>query len=453
LEDYERETSVIRHDISVKEELQEEDDASQYSSPQEEQPTSQSTIQTSGPPTPTALNSSPAGVERDARAVEFFNSLDDREMDLSLDPLKTSFQTALSPLDTAPKIGEMREFLRRPETPEAEEVAEVGEPGTPDSVIRHPVAIEPPQLDSPVVPEKMATIKGAGGRLKTRQSLIPEDLDMAATRRKVSGERPPPVPERSPKRQSLSLDISHIEEEDSQMSNGDGSSKENLRLDVSICDDSNDLSFGLDREFDHIIEAQKVEHLFPLPSYARFPPTWTVQTDPPSFVSGESSMHTCNPANTYICEQKGYLMRQNTKVVVASSRQFSDEKPPSEGKTVAEKAPRSASNSPRKTSNERKPAWTTEPWNGKMRRRSIRTTSGARRAAAAGPAPPLPGQESAVGSGLNSVEEQNSEEFEEGAERGRLFVKVVGVKDLDLPLPKSEPTSFHLRRCLLTYYS
>lgn len=120
-------------------------------------------------------------------------------------------------------------------------------------------------------------------------------------------------------------------------------------------------------------------------------------------------------------------MRQNTKVVVASSRQFSDEKP-----AEAKAAPTA-----RKPSSERK-AWTTEPWNGKSRRRSIRTASGTRRAAASGPVPPLPGQESAVAGGLDSVEEQNAEEMEEGEERGRLFVKVVGVKDLDLPLPKSK---------------
>lgn len=33
--------------------------------------------------------------------------------------------------------------------------------------------------------------------------------------------------------------------------------------------------------------------------------------------------------------------------------------------------------------------------------------------------------------------EQGDEEFEDGEERGRVFVKVIGVKDLDLPLPKS----------------
>lgn len=35
-----------------------------------------------------------------------------------------------------------------------------------------------------------------------------------------------------------------------------------------------------------------------------------------------------SPANAFAPEQKGYLMRENTKVVVASSRQFSDESRP-----------------------------------------------------------------------------------------------------------------------------
>ena len=49
------------------------------------------------------------------------------------------------------------------------------------------------------------------------------------------------------------------------------------------------------------------------------------------------------------------------------------------------------------------------------------------------PPPPLPGQSSA----LDMVQEfEEFEEYEDGVERGRLFVKVVGVKDLDLPLPQ-----------------
>jgi hypothetical protein len=211
-------------------------------------------------------------------------------------------------------------------------------------------------------------------------------------------------------------------------------------LDIPIGGISDDLSFGLDSEFDHIIEAQKVEDLFPLPSYARFPTSSAARTDGAQHMSGEGFIYTYSPANGYTRQQKGYLMRQNTKVVVASSRQFSDEQPPADVAAADGKESKPMNGSPRKTSAERRPAWTTEPWNGKMRRRSVRTASGARRAVAAGPAPPLPGQESAVTGGLDSVQEglDGIEEGEEGAERGRVFVKVVDVKDLDLPLPKSE---------------
>ncbi|KAJ4298294.1 Bud site selection protein bud4 [Kalmusia sp. IMI 367209] len=414
LDEPDRETSVIHHDI--REQVQDDDDASEYSPQPEEQPTSQSTIDTSGPPTPTAITSSPMNDEKEARRKELFADFEDNEMDLTLDPLKSSFQTALSPMDTAPKLDAMRQFLRRPETPEITDAEqEVEEPGTPDSVIRHPVVISPPEEEeSSPVPEEESTIKGAGGKLKTRPSLIPADIDMAAARRQVSGEHPPPVPRRSPKRQSLSTDISHIDEDDTQMSIAN---KENLMLDLNIGEDSNDLSFGLDKEFDNIIESQKVDSLFPLPSFARFPTSSAAQQDGARHMSGEGFVYTYNPANSKSNLQKGYLMRQNTKVVVASSRQFSDEKPPTKSENANEAVPKSSNNNSRKTSAERKPAWTTEPWNG---------------------------QESAVAGGLDSVAEQDQDEFEDGQERGRLFVKVVGVKDLDLPLPKTERTWFQL---------
>lgn len=431
LEDYERESSVVRH--PVQEYAEEDDDASQYSPQPEEQPTSQSTIDTSGPPTPTAFSSSPSAEEKKARQDELFASFDDKAMDLSLDPLKASFATAPSPLDTAPKMDAMREFLRRPATPETNNDDEDAsdEPGTPDSVIRHPIVVTPPDHESsPEVPQLEASIRGAGGNLKTRPSLIPDEIDMAAARRQVSGEHPPPVPERSPKRQSLVLEMGHVDDEDSQFSI---LNKENHMLDLNLGDESNDLSFGLDREFDHIIEAQKVAPLFPLPSFARFPLHNAASSNVTSEILGQGSSSSNNQADEIVTQQKGYLMRENTKVVVASSRQFSDEKPPSVSDTGAEKvaAP------PRKTSAERKPAWTKEPWNGKSRRKSIRTTSGRRVPTASGPAPPLPGQESAVTSGLDSVAE-GADDFEDGEERGRVFVKVVGVKDLDLPLPKSK---------------
>lgn len=401
LEEYERESSVIRH--PVKEESV-EDDASHYStSPHpEEQPTSQSTIDSSGPPTPTPGSVSPAVEDKKARQDELFSSFDAKQaVDLSLDPLKPASTTAPGPMDTAPKMDAMREFLRRPATPEGSTANDLEsdqeEPGTPESVIRHPIAMSPPpQEDSPEIPQREATIRGAGGRLKTRPSLIPDEVDMAATRRIVSGNHAPPVPERSPKRQSLVLEMGHVEDEDSQISI---SNKENRMLDLNLGDlnlgeESHDLSFGLDREFDHIIAAQK----------------------------------------------KGYLMRENTKMVVATSRHFSDERRPMSADGIIEKTSKANA---RKSSAERKPAWTKEPWNGKPRRKSIRTASGRRTRTSLDPAPPLPGQESAVSAGLDSVAEQG-DEFEDGEERGRVFVKVVGVKDLDLPLPKTECTQFQL---------
>lgn len=56
-----------------------------------------------------------------------------------------------------------------------------------------------------------------------------------------------------------------------------------------------------------------------------------------------------------------------------------------------------------------------------------------------GPAPPLPGQQTNV-AGLGMVAEDVHVDVNEpdNGERGRLFVKVIGVKDLGLPLPKSQ---------------
>lgn len=485
-EEYESDSSVIRHPIKEEEEEEDEDvetvaddvSVSQYSSqpdeqsymeptPQpvaqvaepaeehlnehpEEQPTSQSTIDSSGPPTPTVVAESPNAAEKKARQDELFANFDrEQSMDLSLDPLKAadplkaSFATALSPLDTAPKMEAMRDFLQRPGTPDAtEEGAEEeytgSEPGSPDSVIRHPVVISPPEVDSDQeVPQREATIRGTGGhKLRTRPSLIPDEVDMAATRRQVSGTYPPPVPERSPKRQSLSFEIGHVDDDSSQLSLA---TRERRMLDLDLGEDENELSFGLDNEFDKIIESQKVDPLFPLPDFARFSTSVAAKPNAAAHMSGEGFVYKYSPANAP--EQKGYLMRENTKVVVASSRQFSDEArvadtaattDPSTGERLAKAPARKASGS--------KQAWTTEPWNGKARRKSLRTASGARKARTSGVAPPLPGQESAVATGLDAVTEQGDDEVEDGEERGRVFVKVIGVKDLDLPLPKSKFT-------------
>lgn len=115
-------------------------------------------------------------------------------------------------------------------------------------------------------------------------------------------------------------------------------------------------------------------------------------------------------------------MRHNTKLVAASDKDGDE----------AWKA-QSAGNSPVKK--ERPMSWTVEPWDGKMRQKS-----GRRAVPPSGHAPPMPGQESNATALNNVPEEDASAEIAhpDSGERGRLFVKVLGVKDLDLPIPKSE---------------
>jgi hypothetical protein len=100
-----------------------------------------------------------------------------------------------------------------------------------------------------------------------------------------------------------------------------------------------------------------------------------------------------------------------------------------------------------------------EPWNPRAKKAVRARTMPTPPVAAPGPVPPLPGQESnaepvppqsaAAMMMMNtapaaappaSEDESTMMEAtpEESGERGRLFVKVMGVKDLDLPLPKSE---------------
>ena len=117
-------------------------------------------------------------------------------------------------------------------------------------------------------------------------------------------------------------------------------------------------------------------------------------------------------------------VEQNTKLVAATDKETEDLR-----------GARSAGNSPIKK--ERPQSWTVEPWNG-QRRKSVR-----KRTALTGPVPPLPGQESNAAAALNPLAEEDlaaEMATAESGERGRLFVKVMGVKDLDLPLPKG---SYH----------
>ncbi|KAF4506839.1 hypothetical protein G6O67_006880 [Ophiocordyceps sinensis] len=256
------------------------------------------------------------------------------------------------------------------------------EPGTPDSVIRHPMPDDDDEpRGSPAIPERIATIRSASGsKLKTRVSNTPSDLAaMREARRQFSQEVPqvPPIPERHRNRISRDMTPASDEEaEGEQLERNSSFKNRSLTLDFDI------QGLSLDQDFERVIETQK----------------------------------------------RGYLMRQNTKVVTAS-----DKDADSSWKT------RSANNSPVK--HDRPQSWVMEPWDGEARQRVARKRPGT-----AGAVPPLPNQESNAAT-LNHVAEEDAHSETatiDTVERGRLFVKVLGVKDLDLPLPKSERTWFSL---------
>ncbi len=361
------------------------------------------------------------------------------------------------------------QYLERPVTPEAQleppsfpgqrhDLDE--EPRTPDSVIRHPVA-HSPVPDSPGVPEPVATIKAPGGRLKTRPSVTPTDIEaMAEVRRQVSSGSQVPVvpmiPNRHLTRPSVVGELDEQEQELEDKTDSIKSSEERevprkaprksslLPLEVPV-ESGDGLGFGIESEFDRVIEAQKVAFEFPSPNVAAQP--WSPGRA--EYMPGQGFKPVGGGyANKAFRTQKGYLMRQNTKVIIASSA--SHESADSiesvgeakEGQEISARATRSAGSSPRKPSQQ---AWTAEPWNGKVRRKSIRKSGGApSKTPSSGPVPPMPGQQSNVASALDSVTEDQAveavDEIGEDGERGRLFVKVLRVKDLDLPLPKSKIT-------------
>jgi hypothetical protein len=336
----------------------------------------------------------------------------------------------------ASSVIQAHEYLQRPETPQERQMPtsrpeydgtgwgsdeeEEFDVGTPDSVIRHPLTKEPsPPRDSPSIPEQVATIKSFGSKLKTRPSSTPSDLmAMREMRRQVSGETPniPPIPERHRNRPSLSVDREIAEEETRNgVERHPSFKKRSLTLDIG-----SDLGLSLDQDFDRVIEAQKVAFDPPLHSASAFSKNDNGQASDPR----ESPLYNYY-ANLSPRKQRGYLMRQNTKIIVASGDDKGD-------------GTRSAGNSPVKK--DRPQSWTVEPWNGQMRKSSVRDRSNPRKKPAPGAIPPMPGQDSNVtGLGIVTEEHPATEPVsEEGGERGRLFVKVIGVKDLDLPLPKSK---------------
>lgn len=292
------------------------------------------------------------------------------------------------------------------------------EPATPDSVIHHPAPAdeEEPRL-SPAIPERIATVRSASGsKLKTRASSTPSDLaTMREARRQFSQEVPavPPIPERH--RNRVSRDMAPAAEEGAPgepLQRNSSFKNRSLTLDL-------DMGLSLEQDFERVIEAQKVHHRPPLVE----PTPVTAASGPRRQVSGGMAGGEPGRSDTSMSRgsQRGYLMRQNTKLVTAS-----DKDADSSWKT------RSANNSPVK--HERPQSWVIEPWDGELRQRFARKRPGT-----AGGIPPLPGQESNAAV-VNHVAEDDSHSEAatmDNVERGRLFVKVLGVKDLDLPLPRS----------------
>lgn len=386
------------------------------------------------------------------------------------------------------KMAEARDYLQRPQTPEQrmpkpglydgsgwgdpEDEDEEEEPGTPESVIHHPVSddddeaeleefdeaeepvhemiVEEEEVETPAVPERVATIKASGSKLKTRPSATPSDLAaMREARRQVSREVAPlpdipPIPERHRNRISRDFDTESPlgGSADDYMDRHPSFKKRSLTLDL-------DLGLSLDQDFDRVIEAQKVafrQLSFQKQSLATSDsPTGQVSgrqvvvatDETPGRTPGRtSSRETRLNANITSRKQRGYLMRQNTKLVTASDKQSFEE---------IKDATRSAGNSPIKQT--RPQSWTVEPWNGKARQRSIRKRHGP---SMSGPVPPMPGQESNAAT-LNPLAEEEAQPelaTEECGERGRLFVKVMGVKDLDLPIPKSKSPLYPHEICV-----
>ncbi|KXJ94635.1 cell division protein anillin-domain-containing protein [Microdochium bolleyi] len=338
------------------------------------------------------------------------NSHSSRDSDFS-----RSFQTYMLPKpkesgavthQETHRTSDNHEQARRPRTPEKfvskpeydgsgwGEPEEDEEPGTPESVIHHPMSDDDDEytddepIESPAVPEEMATIKASGSKLKTRPSATPADLAAMREQRRIVSREVPPIPDKHRARLSRDFATDRLDGSTNSdyLERHPSFKKSSLTLDL-------DLGLSLDQDFDRVIEAQKV-------------------------------------GNPVI---RGYLMRQNTKLVAASDRPLSGG-----DSDIPRNGTRSAGNSPVKQ--QRPQSWTVEPWNGKVRH-SIKRRHGP---SLSGPVPPLPGQESNAVAITTVKEETPESAIEDSGERGRLFVKVMGVKDLDLPLPKNERTWFSL---------
>jgi hypothetical protein len=385
-----------------------------------------------------------------------------------------------------PDLAALRQNIQRSYTPDPQPSPQFANahqynpqgsaPGTPESVVRHSSTL--PSLSQHVNREEkeLPPAPSMGSDRSFSPSEASETGSVLVSGREMSPispisaefEKQPEVMVTEPADQHVSTETTVQPPENKRVSSL-------VPLDIPQASLSEGLGFGLEKEFDRVVEAQKVEFELSLqclhyPFNGRFPScevSSTVQrkasnpTENVPFLPKPRGARPLAGNGPLICpedeasfanragrRQRGYLMRQNTKIVVASER-ISHDEPRSPGlPTLTEDGllgiPAEANRvlpSARKTS---QPTWTAEPWNGKSRRKSIRVggeKTVSKRKPVEGAVPPLPGQASNAQEALDAVAEDElgeEEDWEEGAERGRLFVKVVGVKDLQMPFPQRE---------------
>lgn len=244
-----------------------DDDESHYSSHQNSRGTSQETPEVQAaeeePMTPRA------NTYADRPSVSLALPLEELISPNKAEP-KTSKQTGAVtsvPQTDGSRLEDARAYLQRPFTPDQPmskpeydgsgwgEPEEEEGPGTPDSVIHHPVPGDAEQArESPAIPERYATIKASGTKLKTRLSGTPSDLAaMREARRQVSHEVPevPPIPEKHRNRLSRDLNMAPEAPEEDFLERHPSFKKRSLTLDL-------DLGLSLDQDFDRVMESQKV---------------------------------------------------------------------------------------------------------------------------------------------------------------------------------------------------
>lgn len=411
------------------------------------------------------------------------------------DPNQSSLSTAL------PDLAALRQSIQRSYTPEIQHrqhpqasaaVFEETAPDSPESVVRHGTTYSAVTVNDG---SDVSDTKSHSQDDSDRSVSPPSDNGSVLNHGKEASPVSVNTAELEDERDSAKSDVEQQTVIDDQQQGERNAPEKNrvsslVQLEIPYDRLEDGLGLGLEQEFDRVVEAQKVEFELSLqrlyyPFNGRFPSNEIPDTKDSRIVNPMENIPTLQKprgaralpakevtvprarplsedsfANRAAPRQRGYLMRQNTKIVVASEHISQDESrspelPRPYDESFAPPSPdaNQVQPSPRKTS---QPTWTAEPWNGKMRRKSIRVggeKAMTKRKAIDGPVPPLPGQASNAQE-LDAVAEDDiaeDEDWEDGAERGRLFVKVVGVKDLQMPFPQREYIGGGLEFSTLTW--